>query len=79
MGSKVVPFNASTAEKLDAQPGQLPALLSVQEVADYLGVGTSTVRDMVARGELPAYKVRRRVRIAAADVLAYLESTKEVR
>lgn len=39
-----------------APPDDRP-LLSQREVADRLGVSTRTVRDIVARGELPAVRV----------------------
>lgn len=74
---KVVPFRSSTAEKLEPGGYHLPPLLSVQEVAGYLGLGVSTVREMIYRGELPAFKIRRRVRVSAEDVKRLLDANRE--
>ncbi|GAB7003926.1 hypothetical protein JCM18899A_13980 [Nocardioides sp. AN3] len=48
--------------------------LSQQDAADYLGVTTRTIRTYVARGVLPASRIRgsRTVRIAQEDVDALL-------
>jgi putative molybdopterin biosynthesis protein len=43
------------------------AFLTVAEVADLLKLNQQTVRNWIDRGELPAYRVGRRVRIARAD------------
>ena len=73
----VVPFGEATASKLGLTDSVLPPLLSVEEVAEYLGLGTTTVREMVRLGELPAYKIRRRVRISAEDVRRLLDASRE--
>ena len=38
-------------------------LLRIEEVADMLGIGRSTVFEMVAAGELPVVRIRRATRI----------------
>jgi excisionase family DNA binding protein len=43
-------------------------LLTVDEVADYLRIKSTTVRDLIKRGELPAARVGRVYRIKRADV-----------
>lgn len=55
--------------------------LSQQEAADYLGVTDRTIRAYIARGDLPARRVRgsRLIRIAQSDLdklLAPLPSAK---
>jgi excisionase family DNA binding protein len=47
-------------------------LLTVEQVAEYLQVSMSTVRRMIQKGELPAQRVRRLVRVPRAAVEAYL-------
>jgi excisionase family DNA binding protein len=48
------------------------SLLEVRCVAQRLGLSTKAVRGLIARGELPAYKVAGRIRIEADDLDAYL-------
>jgi excisionase family DNA binding protein len=62
-------------------PGGLPpagaaSLLDVRCVAARLGLSTKAVRGLVARGELPAYKLAGRIRIDPADVEAYLAAAR---
>jgi len=47
-------------------------LLTVEQVAEYLQVSMSTVRRMIQKGELPAQRVRRLVRVPKAALEAYL-------
>lgn len=47
-------------------------LLSLQKVASFLGVSEDTVRRLVDRGELTAYKVGRQWRFELQAVKAYL-------
>lgn len=47
-------------------PGQ--NLLSVADVAEYLGISKTTVRRLIANGELPARKIGQQIRIAPKDV-----------
>ena len=49
-----------------------PTFLTVNEVAEHLGVVPLTVRRMIKAKELKASKVRDRVRIRPSDVDAYL-------
>lgn len=49
--------------------------LSQQEAAEYLGVTDRTIRTYIARGALPACRIRgsRAIRIAQADLDALLQ------
>jgi excisionase family DNA binding protein len=52
-----------------------PTVLKVPEIAALLRVDQKTVRDIIARGELPAIRLGRRglVRVARAVLDRYLE------
>jgi excisionase family DNA binding protein len=52
------------------------SLLDVRCVAQRLGLSTKAVRGLIARGELPAYKVAGRIRIDAADLDGYLAAVR---
>jgi excisionase family DNA binding protein len=49
-------------------------LLAVRQVAQILGVSTATVYLLCGRGELAHVRVSNAIRIARADVGAYLEN-----
>jgi len=51
-------------------------LLSVNELATYLGVTRSTVYRLVREGELQSVKVGRRKKFRPEDIDAYLEQGK---
>ena len=53
--------------------GKEAALLSPREVAELLAVNRATVYELIARGELRAVRVASALRIARADLAAYLE------
>ena len=42
--------------------------LNAMEVAQILNITKNTVYEMIKRGELPAYKVGRKIRIDRADI-----------
>jgi excisionase family DNA binding protein len=52
------------------------SFLDVRRVAQRLGLSTKAVRGLIARGELPAYKVAGRIRIDAADLDGYLAAVR---
>lgn len=54
----------------------LPTLLSVEEVCEYLGLGKTTVYEMIRTRELPSIKIRNRIRISSEDLREYLESNR---
>lgn len=50
-----------------------PALLTVREAAEMLRVGRNLAYELVQRGELPALRVGRAIRIPRAALLAWIE------
>lgn len=61
------------SNKLHAAP-TLPAYLSITETAEYLGVTTRTVHQMVADGRLTAYRLGARVvRLRRDEIDAAME------
>jgi excisionase family DNA binding protein len=59
------------------QPGleAAPALLDVKEVARRLRVSDKTVYELIWRGEIRCYRVRRRYRFSQEQVREFLERT----
>jgi excisionase family DNA binding protein len=57
-------------------PSRLPRLLTVEETAEALGVSTKTIRRRIEAREIPVHRPGRLIRIAEADLLAYLAGTK---
>jgi excisionase family DNA binding protein len=49
-----------------------PEFLTIDDVARALGVSTRTVRRWIQSGQLVAHRIRRVVRIAPADLDAFL-------
>ena len=45
--------------------------LSTQEVAEILNISKNTVYELIRRGELPSYRIGRKVRIDEIDIEAY--------
>ncbi len=54
-----------------------PLLYRFPEAAQLLGLGRSTVYELVQRGELPVVRVGRAVRIAAEDLQAWIAAHRE--
>ena len=52
------------------------ALLKLREAGEELNCSVSTVRRLIAEGELPTYRVGRGLRIAEADIEAFLSAGK---
>ena len=52
--------------------------LSLEEVADKLGVTYQLIYRLVRSGELPAARLGKLYRVASADLAAYLEKSKSV-
>ncbi len=73
MPSEIFMSNApGRSNKLHASDGR--PYLSISETADYLGVTTRTVRQMVSDGRLVAYRLGARVvRLRRAEVDAALQ------
>ena len=53
--------------------------LNAVEVAEILNITKNTVYEMIKRGELPAYKVGRKIRIDKSDIENYINSQKNTR
>ena len=51
--------------------------MTLEEVADLLGVRYNLIYRLVRSGEIPASKIGRVYRVAAADLDAYLERSKQ--
>lgn len=51
---------------------RMPTLLSVNAVAEYLGVCSKTVRRIIASGKLPTTRAGDQIRITESDLVAYL-------
>jgi excisionase family DNA binding protein len=65
-------------DKAKTTSGGLEPLLSMQELADYLGVPLATVYDWRVDGKAPrAIRVGRHVKFAVSDVRAWLEARRE--
>ena len=60
-----------SADNTQSAPAIVP-LLDLDAVAKRLDVSTKTVRRMVARNELPVYRVGRLLRISEADLANYV-------
>jgi excisionase family DNA binding protein len=56
---------------------QLKLLLSRGESAHALGIGTTTLDDLIARGSLPARRIGRRVLVHADDLASYANTARE--
>lgn len=57
----------------------LEPLLSVQELADYLGLPVQTIYDWRVHGKGPrAHKVGKRIRFAISDIRVWVERQREV-
>ncbi len=59
--------------RLRVLDGGAGRLLTVREVAERLAVSTATVYAPVERGELPHVRVSNAIRVAPADLAAFIE------
>ena len=50
--------------------------LNAMEVAELLNITKNTVYELVKRGEIPAYKVGKKLRIDKSDVKEYIDNQK---
>ena len=69
---------ATRSGHLRAMPGGGERLLSVGEVAGKLGVSAATVYALVERGELAHVRVSNAIRVAPADLEAFITSRRVV-
>lgn len=56
----------------------VPRLLSVRAVAEVTSVPASTWYTVIARGELPAVRIGRAVRIDERDLVAWIAAHREI-
>jgi excisionase family DNA binding protein len=66
-----------TSRSLTAADDVLSPLLSINEVAELLGISRPTVYALIRRGELIPIRVGERLRFEKADVRDYLERNRE--
>jgi excisionase family DNA binding protein len=60
--------------------GKPPSLLTFEQTAEALGVGRTTVQELVDKGELPVVSVTgRAVRVDVRDVEAFIKRKRERR
>ncbi len=52
--------------------------LSTQEVADLLNISKNTVYELIKRGELPSYRIGRKVRIDEIDIETYKNKSRTI-
>ena len=52
-------------------------MLRVNEAAEVLGIGRTTVYELVAKGELPTVRIGRSVRIPISAIEAWVEANTE--
>ncbi len=55
----------------------LPRLLSIEGVCQYLQMGKTTVYELIRSGDIPHMRVRSRIRVSADDLKEYLENNKQ--
>jgi excisionase family DNA binding protein len=60
-----------------ASPRELPRLLSIRAAAQITTIPATTLYTLVSRGELPAVRIGRAVRIDERDLLAFIEAHRE--
>ena len=63
----------------DRHRRRLPRLLSVRAVADQTTLPVSTVYDAIYRGDIPAVRIGRSVRVDERDVVSFIAARKEPR
>ena len=66
----------STGVRLRVLDGGVRNLLSVRQVAERLSVSTATVYRLAERGELPHLRLSNAVRVAPADLEAFIDRRK---
>lgn len=76
MQAAVAELSALTAESTltPSATAYAPAAMSVDETAEHLGLGRSTVLELIKTGELPSMKIGSRRLVRPADAEAFLAS-----
>jgi excisionase family DNA binding protein len=68
----VVQGSGAFGPRLAVVPRGLDRLLTIRQVAEQLGISTATIYTLVERGELAHVRVSNAIRIATADVSAFI-------
>lgn len=55
-------------------PSPFPRLLSVEQIAKYLGTSSRTIRRWIDDKQLPVHRLGRLIRISETDLIAFLQS-----
>jgi excisionase family DNA binding protein len=62
---------------MDSRDAMHERLMTVRELAAFLGLHEKTIYDWTARGELPCVRLGKRLRFQASDVSRWLQARKE--
>lgn len=73
--SPATPLTARDEDSLPTPPRDLPKLLlTVQEAADWLGIGRTLMYELIGKGEIPSVRVGRLRRIRPTDLATYTDN-----
>jgi excisionase family DNA binding protein len=72
--TRLLPGSAATTARLEVLRGGKDGLLSVREAAHQLGLCTATVYGLCAEGALPHIRILNAIRIAPADLEAFIDA-----
>ena len=61
---------------LPAAPRSLPRFLSINHVAERLGLSTKTIRRWIGAGELPVHRLGRQLRVSENDLDLFLHQNR---
>ena len=53
---------------------ELPMILNVQEVSDFIGLGMSQTYDLIRRSDFPAFKIGNRIFVPRDKFLAWIDN-----
>lgn len=53
---------------------ELPMILNVQEMSDYIGLGMSQTYDLIRRIDFPAFKIGNRIFVPRDKFLAWIDN-----
>ena len=53
---------------------ELPMILNVQEVSDFIGLGMSQTYDLIRRIDFPAFKIGNRIFVPKEKFLAWIDN-----
>lgn len=54
------------------KPEELPMVLNVREVADYIGLATTNAYELTKRADFPAFRIGRRIFVPREQFLAWI-------